>query len=196
MYRIMSHVQVEGDTRFHGFFDLLLRLQGQGVRQEGGGSVVGLQVGYGPGSFSLDPSVTMLAMIAAGFSDGRATDVHIKPDIQRILAFAVVTTEMGLSDMDRTVTSLLEQSRIDRVRMGQTHPVPLERSVGSTVVALGMDPVGRAMSCRILSGHQGGTRRRTDALAIEGAEADPLLGQSFHIWGMVPVVQRVTERIA
>ena len=89
------------------------------------------------------------------------------------------------------IVSCMKELGIDGYIASDSFPIPFVRAEGGTVVAFRIDPIGSAMAGRILSRHDRGTRRRTDALRIERRETDALLRQALHVRCVVPVVQRM-----
>ena len=196
MHGIVRHVQVEWLSLFHRFLDFFLGFQGQRVAEECVCPVVSLEVGYRPFPLSLYPSVAVLSVVASRMADGGAADVHVEAQAFGVFPFAAVASEVGFSDVDGLVACLFQYGGINHVFAAQSLPVPVERAERSAVVAFGVNPVSGPVTGGVLPGHQRGARGRAYALGVEGAEADALLCQPFHVGRAVPVVQRLAQRVA
>ena len=66
---------------------------------------------------------------------------------------------MALADMDGAIARLLQQMRQRHVALAQPSPIPLGRTQRAAIVLVGIDPVGRVMTCGVLSGHDGNASR-------------------------------------
>ena len=103
---------------------------------------------------------------------------------------------MCFAYVDGLIASRFQQRGIDGISGSQSLPIPSCWSISGGIVALRIDPVGRAVTGGVLPREQGDPRGRTDTLRIEGAETNALLSQSFHVGCPIPVVQRMAEGLA
>ena len=127
--------------------------------------------------------------------DGRTGYIHIKTYILRQFPVAVLASEMSLADMDRFISGIVQHTGQCYIILRDTFPVPVCRTERCFVICFRIDPVGRSVSGRVLAGHDRCTGRRTDTLRIESRKANPLTGHTLHIRSLIPVVQRITDRI-
>src|SRR5690606_16094248 len=123
-----------------------------------------------------------------------AGDVDCETEVGRLGAGGPSRPKMSLADMNRAVPRLAQQPRQRDVIPPEPTPIPLRRSIGSTIVTIGIDPVRGAMPRRILTGHQRDTSRRTDTHRAKIVEPDATSSQPLHVGRAVEIVQRKTLR--
>ena len=196
MYGVVGKIQEERLLCGDGRIDLRKGFQGQCFREESLGAVIFLQPGHGAGARAAEEAVAVLAQVAAGFADGRAGDVDVEPEVQRILARMPERREMALAHVDGPVTGLLQEPRESDVVRAETFPIPVIWAVVIAVVPFAADPVRDAVPGGVLPRQERGAGWGTDALCVELREADALMGKTFHVGRTVPVVQRIAHRIA
>ena len=196
VHGVVRQVQEErllcGDGRIH----LREGFQGQCFREESVGAVVLLQTGHGARARPAEEAVAVLAQVAAGLADGRAGDIDLEPEVPRVLAGMPERSEMALAYVDGPVAGFPQEAGEGDVVRAQAFPVPVVRAVIVPVVPFAADPVRDPVPGGVLSGQERSAGRGTHPLRVELREADALIGKTFHLGRAIPVIQRITHRIA
>ena len=141
-------------------------------------------------------AIAVFAIITSRLADGRACNVNLEADVLWKFSFASLTSEVCFPYMDGLIALRGKKPGQGLVAFLQSFPVPIVRSIAVPIIALRINPVGRMMACRVLSGHNGGARRRTYAIGIKRRKANSLAGQPLHVGSTIPFIQRLFLRIS
>ena len=159
MHCVVRHVEEERLARRHRISDACIGLNGQRLGKKRFRAVVLLQVRNGAFGSPCTKAVVLLAVIAAGCSKGGTANVDIEAKVLWLGPCKRPRSEVALADVDRAIARFLQQPRQRHVALGQSSPIPLGWAQGTAIVLVGIDPVGRVMTCGVLSGHNGNASR-------------------------------------
>lgn len=196
VHRVVGEGEEEGPAVSDGALYLTAGLGCECVCEEGVGAVVVLQAGHGAGALSLQEAVAVLAVVAAGLTDGRAGDIDIVACVDGVFGLAADGAEVAFADMDGAVSGGLQQRGEEGKPAIHALPVPLGRAVGRAVVALGVYPVGGAVARGVLPREEAGPGGGAHALGIERGKPDTRGGEALHVGGVVPLVEGLAHRVA
>ena len=103
---------------------------------------------------------------------------------------------MRFTDMNGLIARLFQYIRINEIITSQSFPIPIQRSIRSTVVILRLNPICSAMPGCILPCHNRSSWRGAHALSIKSRKTNTLFGKAFHIRSAIPFIQRLFYRIS
>ena len=204
MHGVMGQMEEEGLFFLHCGADMDFGFEGEGFGEEDVLAVIFLQIRHrlisGRGFtliFWVLRSVEMLgSKIAPGSADGAAGHIDIKAKLGRVRPVKSARRKVAFAHMDGSVAIGAQQSRQGDGFLAEALPIPVRRTVGATVVLIGVDPIGGAVPGGVLPSHEGDPGGGADAHGAEVIEADAPGGEALHTRRLVVVIERMALRFA
>ena len=138
----------------------------------------------------LNPTVT------TRLSDRTTANVDVKSNVLGFGTLRTAWTKVSLANMHGSIAVVPQKACESYVTFLDSLPIPSRRTIRACIVFVGIDPVRRMMSSRVLARLDRNARRRTYTHGAEVIESNPLRRQSLHVGSSIGVVQWITHRAA